>query len=142
MTCDFKQCGISISVDSDEPVQPHFKLRNSKLCSVSSFTVVEYSSDLQRLWSDCAYAQADLRFFWSYISHCWKYHATAHILFMSHGGYVIMPQTYSIFVPVARSMWYYITTNKQTLVMPCRRFGTMPQPYIISRLCHAEAVVL
>ena len=39
MSCDmyFQQCGILTSVDSDEPVQPPFKLRNSKLCSVSSF---------------------------------------------------------------------------------------------------------
>ena len=27
--CDFQQCGILTSVDSDEHVQPHFKLRNS-----------------------------------------------------------------------------------------------------------------
>ena len=27
---DFKQCGILTSIDSDEPVQPPFKLRNSK----------------------------------------------------------------------------------------------------------------
>ena len=27
MTCDFQQCGILTSVDSDEPVQPPFKLR-------------------------------------------------------------------------------------------------------------------
>ena len=35
-TCYFQQCGILTSVDSDEPVQPPFKLRNSKWCSVSS----------------------------------------------------------------------------------------------------------
>ena len=29
-TCDFQQCGILTSVDSEEPLQPHFKLRNSK----------------------------------------------------------------------------------------------------------------
>ena len=29
-TCDLKQCGILTSVDSDEPVLSHFKLRNSK----------------------------------------------------------------------------------------------------------------
>ena len=29
VTCDFQQCGILTSVDSDEPVQPVFKLRNS-----------------------------------------------------------------------------------------------------------------
>ena len=47
-TCDFQQCGILTSVDSDEPLQPPFKLRNSKCCSVSSLTIIEYSSDWQR----------------------------------------------------------------------------------------------
>ena len=28
-TCDFQQCGILTSVDSEEPVQPPAKLRNS-----------------------------------------------------------------------------------------------------------------
>ena len=28
--CDFQQCGILTTVDSDEPVQPPLKLRNSK----------------------------------------------------------------------------------------------------------------
>ena len=36
MTWDFQQCGILTSVDSDEPVQSLFKLRNSKWCAVSS----------------------------------------------------------------------------------------------------------
>ena len=36
---------ILTSVDSDEPLQPHFKLRNSKWCSVSSLTIIENSSD-------------------------------------------------------------------------------------------------
>ena len=36
-------------VDSGEPVQPPFKLRDSKLSSVSSITVIEYSSDERRL---------------------------------------------------------------------------------------------
>ena len=30
MTCDFQQCGILTCVDSDEPVQPPFRRRNSK----------------------------------------------------------------------------------------------------------------
>ena len=30
VTCDFQQCGILTSVDSDEPVQPPLRLRNSK----------------------------------------------------------------------------------------------------------------
>ena len=81
--CDFQQCGIMTSGDSDEPVQPPFRRRNSKWCSVSSLTIIEYSSDLQRLWSDCAYAQADLRLCWSHIPHCWKSHALAHIV-ISH----------------------------------------------------------
>ena len=42
---DLTQCGILTSVDSDEPVQPPLKLRNSKLYSVSSLTIIEYSSD-------------------------------------------------------------------------------------------------
>ena len=44
-TCDFQQCGILIYVDSNEPLQPPFKLRNTKWCSVSSLTIIEYSSD-------------------------------------------------------------------------------------------------
>ena len=49
-TCDFQQCGILTSVDSDQPVQPHFKLRNCKWCSAISLTLIEYSRDYQRLW--------------------------------------------------------------------------------------------
>ena len=75
--CDFQQCGILTSVDSDEPVQPSFKLRNSKWCLVSSLTLIEYSSDYHRLWSDCAYAQADLMLCWLHIPHCWKSHVAA-----------------------------------------------------------------
>ena len=81
VTCDFQQCGFLTSVDSDEPVKPPFKLRNSKWCSVSSLTIKEYSSDLQRFWSDCAYAQAGPRLCWSHIPHCWKFHALVHIPF-------------------------------------------------------------
>ena len=79
MTCDFQQCGILISVYSYEPVQPPFKFRTSKRCSVSSLTLIEYSSDEQRLLSDCAYSQADLSLCWSHIPHCWKYHALAQL---------------------------------------------------------------
>ena len=42
---DFQQCGILTCVDSDQPLQPHFKLRNSKWCSVCSLTIIENSSD-------------------------------------------------------------------------------------------------
>ena len=34
-----------LNADSDKPVQPPFKLRNSKWCLVSSLKVKEYSSD-------------------------------------------------------------------------------------------------
>ena len=81
VTCDFQQCGILTSVHSDELVQPPFKFRNSKFGSVSSLTHIEYSSDKQRLWSDCAYVQADLRLCWSHIPHCWKSHVAAHLSF-------------------------------------------------------------
>ena len=45
INCDFQQCGILTSVDSDEALQPPFKLRNSKWFSASSLTILEYSSD-------------------------------------------------------------------------------------------------
>ena len=47
--CDVQQCGILTSVDSDEPVQPFYKLRDFKSCSVSSLTLIEYSSKKQML---------------------------------------------------------------------------------------------
>ena len=77
---DFQQFDILTSVDSDNPLQPPFKLRNSKWYSVSSLTIIEYSSDWQRLRSDCAYAQADLRLCCLCIPHCWKSYALAHLL--------------------------------------------------------------
>ena len=67
---------IFTSVDSNEPP---FKLRNSKWCSVSSLTVIEYSIDWQRLWSDCASVQADLTLCWLHIPPYWKSHVAAHI---------------------------------------------------------------
>ena len=79
VTWDFQQFDILASVNSDEPLQPPFKLRNSKWCSVSSLTIIEYSRDKQRLWSDSAYAQADLRLCWSHKPHCWKSHALAQL---------------------------------------------------------------
>ena len=78
-TCDFKQCGILTSVVSDEPVQASVKLRNSECCSVSRLTVIQYSSDQQWLWPDCAYAQAGLSLCWSHIPHRWKSHVAAHM---------------------------------------------------------------
>ena len=76
---DFQQCGILTCVDSDEPLQPPLKLTYSKWCSASSLTIMEYSSEWQRFWSDCAYAQADLRLCRSHIPLCWKSHALAQL---------------------------------------------------------------
>ena len=42
---DFQQFHILTSVDSEEPLQPPFKHKNSKWYSVSSFTIIDYSSD-------------------------------------------------------------------------------------------------
>ena len=78
-TCGFQQCGNLASVDSEESVQPPYNPRKSKWCSVSSLKLIEYSSDKQRLWPDCAYEHADLMFCWSHIPHCWKSHVAAHI---------------------------------------------------------------
>ena len=60
-------------------MQPPFRHWNFKLCSVSSLTVIEYSSHKQRLWSDWAYAQAGLSLCWSNIPHCWKSYVAAQI---------------------------------------------------------------
>ena len=40
LTCAFQQWGNLTRVASNEPVQPPFKFRNSKWCSVSSITVI------------------------------------------------------------------------------------------------------
>ena len=79
VTCDFQKCGILTRVDSEEPVQSPVQLRHSKCCSVSSWIIIKYSSEQQRLWSDCAYAQVDLRLWRLHKPHCRKSHATAHL---------------------------------------------------------------
>ena len=109
VTFDFQQCGILTSVDSDEHVQPPFKFRNSKWCSVSSLTLIKYSSDQQRLWSDCAYAQADPRLCWLHIPHCWKSHVEAQIIFWSCSwGYGTILKFLIQFITCLK-IWYYQT---------------------------------
>ena len=57
-----------------------FKLwNNSKWRSDSSFAIIKHSSDWQRFWWDCAYAQADLRLCLCHIPLCWKSCAMAQI---------------------------------------------------------------
>ena len=77
--------GILTSVDSVKPVQPPYKLRNWKWCSVT--TLIEYSSDKQMLllWSDYAYAQASLNLYWSHIT-CWKSHVVAQMFLTDASG--------------------------------------------------------
>ena len=60
------------SVDSDELVQPPFKLRNCKCCLVSRLALLEYSKVLGL----CVCAG------WSLVGipHCWKSYVAAHIL--------------------------------------------------------------
>ena len=89
VTCYFQQCGILTSVYSDELVQPPVKLNNSKWRLVSRLTVIECWSDLQWLWADCAYAQADLKLCWSYIPHCWKSHVAAHFTYVTKDGMIL-----------------------------------------------------
>ena len=45
VTCDFQQCVILTSVDTDMPVQPIFTPSNSKWWSFSGLIFIEYSSD-------------------------------------------------------------------------------------------------
>ena len=52
--CDFQQCAILKCLESEEPVQPPYQLRNSKCCLDSSF----YS---QRLFKQLAKALIRLR---------------------------------------------------------------------------------
>ena len=47
-------------------MQPPIKVINSKCCLVNSLIVIEYLSDLQKVLSDCANAQADLSLCWSH----------------------------------------------------------------------------
>ena len=69
MSRDFQQCGILTSVDSGEPVQSPFKLRNSKWCSVISLSHTIFKQLAKALIRLCCL---------SHISHCWKSHALAH----------------------------------------------------------------
>ena len=104
-TCDFQQCGILTSVDSDKPVQPPFKLRNWKWCPISSLTLIENSSDKQRLWSDCMYAQADPRLCLSHIPHCWKSHAMAHFFIRNWFLLLLFSPNFSILSTQKSQIW-------------------------------------
>ena len=56
VTCNFQKCGILQSVYLDEPVQPPVKLKQLHWMVFSQWlNSQDYSSDNQRLWSNCAY---------------------------------------------------------------------------------------
>ena len=59
------------SVDSDEPSQPPFKLRNSKWCSVRSLIFIKYSTTSKGSYETARMAGWSER----------KSHVTAHLLF-------------------------------------------------------------
>ena len=83
MTCDFQQCGILTSVDSDEQVQPPFSLetQNDVKSVLNTHRIFKrLAKALIRLRVYCAYAQADLRLCWLHIPYCWKSHARAQLL--------------------------------------------------------------
>ena len=103
VTCDFQQCGIFTSVDSNEHAQPLFKLRKAVCCSVSSLTVIEYSSDQQRLWSDCAYGQAGVSLCWSHVPQWWKFHGAAQMSVFSKLAVLII-STYVAHTP-PENLW-------------------------------------
>ena len=119
---DFQQFDILTCVDPGKRLQPPFKLRNSKWCSVSSLTTIEYSSDWQRLWSDCAYAQADLRVGWSHIPHCWKSHALTHIITSYRRWYVTVIRSD---VP-AWNFRRYQRENSKTVVLTWSQLRMIP----------------
>ena len=83
--CDFQQCDILTSVDSDEPVQPPFKLRHFKWCSVSSLISIlpknhadgdkwlvteinNFTSINQTCWK--TFTKQSISFFWQWLP--WK----------------------------------------------------------------------
>ena len=113
-TCDFQQCGILIWIDSDEPAQPPVKLRKSKCCSVSSLTVIEYSRDYQRLWSNCAYAQAGLNLCWLHIPLCLIYHVPAQMFFVQ--GFTIYLLKGSIYTQKKKFSQYLCFLIKSTIL--------------------------
>ena len=96
------------------------------LCLVSSLTIIEYSSDEQRLRSDCADAQADLRLCWSHIPHCWKLHALAYFVLTYNINWALERQADPTFV----CKWFYRFQCKN---IACDRqsnyFGTMKVAY-------------
>ena len=67
------------SKDSDQPVHPSSMTRFLVYPSLDSPEVVEGTYDQQRLWSDCADAQADLSLRWSRKSYCRFCHALAYL---------------------------------------------------------------
>ena len=97
-------------------------IRNSKWCLVNSLTIIEYSSDRQMLWSDCAYAQAGLSLCWSHIPNCWKSHTTAHLLF----DYILNVPVNNFSVISGRVFLAWTSTNHGLLCLAQGHKAVMP----------------
>ena len=76
------------------------------ICNNDIRSVAYYSSDLQRLLSDCTHAQVGLRLCWSHIPHCWKAHAAAHLFWIGSVVWVeVLFWDIHIFTLVAIFQW-------------------------------------
>ena len=111
------------NVNEPWPVQPSFKLRNSKCYSASSWTFIKFSRDLQRLWSDCAYAQAGLSLCWSHIPYCWKPHVMAQINMHFNNWHSAHVQIYRL-ASVYLSIWLYGNIYTYTITNCRQPHGT------------------
>ena len=65
--------------DSDQPVYPPSIARVLVYASLDSLKAAEGTCDRRKLWSDCAYAQADLSLRRSHVSYCRFWHTLVHI---------------------------------------------------------------
>ena len=64
---------------TDQPGHPPNLIRDLAVCSMDSWGSNVSSCRQQRLWSDCAGAQADLSLRWAHRSFCWVCHEAANI---------------------------------------------------------------
>ena len=107
-------------------MHPTLELRNYKCHSISSLTVIEYSSELQRLLSDCASAQAGRSLCWSNIPHCWKSHVAAQYFYQSFYFLqnifpVIFANEVTRTFKVVAKMYFYLSydVTSGSLIRPC-----------------------
>ena len=68
------------SEDSDQPGHPPSLIRVFAICVKKAWVLSYPLSTLQRLWSDCADAQADLILCWVHLPFCWFCRVLAHMI--------------------------------------------------------------